>query len=110
MGAGTEPPAERLHAPHLLDVEVVDALRRHVRLRELAAKDAAEALAALPELPIERYPHEGLVEAMWALRRGMTAYDAAYVALAVLLAVPLVTCDRRLARAARRYVDVVVPD
>jgi len=67
---------------------------------------AAAAVAALPGLPLARYPHVRLLDAIWALRDTVSAYDAAYVALAQAFAEPLLTMDAPLARAARRYVDV----
>ncbi|WP_239024994.1 type II toxin-antitoxin system VapC family toxin [Rhodoligotrophos defluvii] len=59
-----------------------------------------EALADLADLPLRRYPHDLLLPRIWALRCNLTAYDAAYVALAEVLDAPLLTRDRRLAAAA----------
>lgn len=95
-----------LRAPHLIDVEVAHALRRLVRTRVIDPAVAAAAVAALPELPLARYPHVRLLEAIWSLRDTVSAYDAAYVALAQAFGEPLLTMDAPLARAARRYVDV----
>jgi len=92
-------PAVALHAPHLLDVEVAQALRRYVREGEIDAADAAAALEDLRALDVERHAHEPLLDRIWALRQSLTAYDATYVALAEALETTLVTCDRRLARA-----------
>lgn len=88
-----------LHAPHLIDVEVLQALRRLNALAELSDERASDARADFGELAIVRYPHYGLSGRIWELRHNLTAYDAAYVALAELLGVPLITCDRRLAEA-----------
>jgi len=88
---------EPLHAPHLLDLEIVQVLRRGCLIRELSPHRAAEALADLRDLRIVRYPHEPYVPRIWALRHSLTAYDAAYVALAEALASPLLTRDTRLA-------------
>jgi predicted nucleic acid-binding protein len=106
---GTEPgrtiaariadPRLGLHAPHLADVEVAQALRRYVREGLLEAPAAAAALAELRALDLERHSHEPLLERVWALRDNVTAYDAVYVALAEALDAPLLTCDGRLARA-----------
>lgn len=93
-------PAETLHAPELLDVEVLQVLRRFHLSRELTAERGAEAVRDLRALPIERYSHELLLDRIWELRSNVTAYDAAYVALAQLLRCPLMTADLRLARAA----------
>ena len=89
---------ETLHAPHLLDVEVLQVLRRYARERTLDDGRAAEALIDLKELPIERYPHGALAERAWQLRHTLTAYDAVYVALAEALDATLVTCDAKLSR------------
>jgi len=87
-------PALGLHAPHLIDVEVAQALRRYVREGDLGADTA---MAALQDL--ERHPHEPLLDRVWALRGNLTAYDATYVALAEALGSVLLTCDAKLARA-----------
>ena len=100
-----------LHAPHLVDVEVLSALRRLVATGEATAERAGEAIADLLDLPIERYPHDILVPRIWQLRENFSAYDASYVALAQGLAdepVPLLTADARLARAAADHADLPV--
>jgi len=93
-----EPP-ETLHAPHLLDLEIAQVVRRYERAGQLTAERGAEALADYRALPIRRYPHTLLLERIWELRGNLTAYDGAYVALAEALAAPLVTRDKRLAAA-----------
>jgi predicted nucleic acid-binding protein len=87
------------HAPHLIDIEALHALRRLSALGELSDERASDARADFGELAIVRYPHTGLRDRIWELRYNLTAYDAAYVALAESLEVPLVTCDRRLSEA-----------
>lgn len=89
-------PGETVHAPHLLDVEVAQVLRRYAGSREISAKRGAEALLDLADLPINRYPHLALLPRIWQWRNNLTAYDAAYVALAEALDAPLLTCDRAL--------------
>lgn len=91
--------AESLHAPHLLDVEVAQILRRFVRRGELAPDRAREALDDLASLPLERYSHEILLSRVWTLRENLTAYDAVYVALAEILDATLLTRDARIPRA-----------
>lgn len=86
-----------LHAPQLLDIEVLQVLRRLCAQGVTTANRCREALDDLSDLPIIRYSHEPLVARIWALRHNMTAYDAAYVTLAEALDAPLVTRDRRLA-------------
>jgi predicted nucleic acid-binding protein len=88
-----------MHAPHLLDVEVAQVLRRFVASGALAAPRAAEALTDLADLPLTRYSHEILLPRIWSLRANLTAYDAAYVALAEALDATLLTADLRLLRA-----------
>jgi predicted nucleic acid-binding protein len=100
-----------LHAPHLVDVEVLSALRRLVASGEATAERAGEAIDDLQDLPIERYPHDILVPRIWQLRENFSADDASYVALAEGVAdepVPLLTADGRLARAVTDHVDVPV--
>jgi predicted nucleic acid-binding protein len=91
---------ETLHAPHLLDVEVAQVIRRYEAAGEIAAARGALVLADLESFPVRRYPHDVLLSRIWALRNNLTAYDAAYVALAEVLEAPLVTRDRRMAGAA----------
>ena len=74
-------PAEGLHAPHLADIEVVQALRRYVREGDLDAEAAAVALDDLRALDLQRHAHEPLLGRVWDLRENLTAYDAVYVAL-----------------------------
>ena len=97
---------EILHAPHLLDVEVLSALRRLVHAREVETDRAEEALADLPLLRIIRHGHVDLASRAWELRPNFTAYDAMYVALAESLDATVVTCDRPFAGASRRVARI----
>lgn len=90
-------PEESLHAPHLIDVEVTQVLRRYSALGNLSHERALQALDDLASFPIHRYPHDVFLPRIWELRHNVTAYDAVYLALAELLAAPLVTCDAKLA-------------
>lgn len=90
-------PEETLHAPQLLDLEVIQVLRRYTLERRIDARRAREALEDFAWLPVARYPHDIFQERIWELRFGLTAYDAVYVALAEALEAPLVTRDARLA-------------
>jgi predicted nucleic acid-binding protein len=90
---------ESLHAPHLLDVEVAQAVRRFAAASRLSPERGQEALADLADLPLNRYPHDMFLPRIWELRHNVTAYDAAYLALAEALKAPLVTCDAKLGSA-----------
>lgn len=87
---------EDLHAPHLLDIEMLSALRRLVAGGRFDEPRAIRALAVLDQSDIRRHAHTPLLDAVWSLRDSVSAYDAAYVALAAALDVPLVTTDRKL--------------
>jgi predicted nucleic acid-binding protein len=91
-------PGEQLHAPHLLDVEVTQTLRRLVLAKELSARRAEQALDDYSQLVIERHAHRDLIQRAWQLKDSLTAYDAVYVALAEALDAVLLTCDGRMAR------------
>ncbi len=95
-------PHPELHVPEHFHVEVLSVLRRYAIHRELSERRAAEALAALVDLRAVRYPVIELAEAIWDLRSQLTAYDAAYLALARRLDVGLVTLDKGLAKAAAK--------
>jgi predicted nucleic acid-binding protein len=90
---------ETLHAPHLIDIEVAQVVRRFVRSGAIEPERGREALTDLADFPLQRYPHAVLLPRVWELRNNLTAYDAAYIALAEALDAPLVTRDRRLAGA-----------
>jgi predicted nucleic acid-binding protein len=92
-------PGQSLHAPHLIDVEVAQVLRRYAVTGQLDEERCREALADMADLPLTRYPHDFLLPRIWELRDNLTAYDAAYVALAEALDAPLLTRDQRLASA-----------
>lgn len=95
-----------LHAPHLLDFEVANALRGLVRGGKLTVDRAAGVHADFADLRIERYPGAVVAGRMWELRDNFTAYDAAYIALAELLDCPLLTGDAKLAGAHSATIEV----
>ena len=90
---------DTLHAPHLLDLEVAQVVRRYVAAGDIGPRRGKEALTDLADLPLERYAHAPFVDRIWELRDNLTAYDAAYVALAEALEATLITRDARLAGA-----------
>ena len=98
-----------LQAPHLIDIEVAQVIRRLVRSHEVAPARGRVALTDLAEFPLDRHPHDLLLPRIWALRDNLTAYDASYVALAEALDAPLLTRDRRLAGSTghRARIDLV---
>jgi predicted nucleic acid-binding protein len=91
-------PEETLHVPHLFDVEVLHVLRRHSLSGALSESRGRLALRRLSSTRLTRYPHALFVQRIWELRHDLTAYDAAYVALAETLDAPLLTTDRQLAQ------------
>jgi predicted nucleic acid-binding protein len=95
-------PHPELHVPEHFHVEVLSVLRRYAIRGELSGRRVAEALAALADLRALTYPVIELADAVWDLREELTAYDAAFLALARRLDVGLVTLDKGLAKAALR--------
>lgn len=90
---------DELVAPELVDIEVTALLRKRHRAKLLTQKRASQALADLHDLPVKRIPHRALLGRMWELRDNVTAYDAAYVAVAELYDATVLTADNRLANA-----------
>jgi predicted nucleic acid-binding protein len=91
--------AATLHAPHLIDAEIAQVLRRYEAAGDIDSARGLQSIAILGALPLERYAHGLLLQRAWQLRQNISAYDAIYVALAELLDATLLTCDRRLAAA-----------
>ena len=86
-------------APHLLDLEVLQTLRKLVRSQTISVARAMQALEDFRDMDIARYAHNAFLPRIWSLRDTCTAYDAVYVALAESLSAVLVTHDRKLASA-----------
>jgi predicted nucleic acid-binding protein len=97
---------ESLHAPHVLDLEVAQVLRRLVREGAVSAPRADQAIQDLLDLRVTRYPHFVFLPRIWRLRDNFSAYDAAYMALTEKLGATLITRDARLASASARVVSL----
>lgn len=97
-----------MYVPHLIDVEVAQVLRRYVMTGQVEAPRATQALTDFMDMRVERYAMEPLLPRIWALRDNLTAYDAAYIALAEALEVPLITCDARLGSSAGHHAVIEV--
>ncbi len=97
---------ETLHAPHLLDLEVAQVLRRLARQGVVSVRRADEAVRDLLDLRITRYAHFVLLPRIWQLRHNLSAYDAAYIVLAETLGAALITRDARLAFASGHRASV----
>jgi predicted nucleic acid-binding protein len=95
-------------APEVIDVESLQALRGLLRLGAVSAAEATRIAGRLAVTPIVRVPHRTLLGRIWSLRDTLSTYDAAYVALAETLGVPLLTCDTRLGRAHGHGAEVLV--
>lgn len=101
-------PGASVHAPDLVNVEVLHVLRRIARGGAIAPDRCDEVRGDFADLPIHTYPSWPLLGRAWALRENVTVYDAMYVALAEALGAKLVTADRALARAAKDHTSVRV--
>lgn len=88
---------DTLHAPHVLDLEVAQVLRRLVRGGTITQRRGEEAIEDLLALRITRYPHFVLLPGIWKLRHNFSAYDATYIVLAEKLGAPLISRDRGIA-------------
>jgi predicted nucleic acid-binding protein len=98
---------ETIHVPHLIDLEVLQALRRYAR-SEMTSSRAEKALQIYGDMPMKRYSHKVLMPRIWELRHNFTTYDASYIALAEALDAPLITCDRAFASTSGHRAQVLV--
>jgi predicted nucleic acid-binding protein len=94
---------EDLHAPHTIDLEVLQTLRRWTRAGIISTDEADQAIKLFLSFAITRHPHLHLIPAIWSLRHNLTAYEAAYLALARLLGARLLSADGALQKMAARY-------
>ena len=90
--------------PHLLDIEVLSAIRNLSAGRRIDSHRAAQILGELEALPAERCDHTPLLGRIWELRHNFTAYDAAYIALAEATNAVLYTSDAKLRKGHRAHV------
>jgi predicted nucleic acid-binding protein len=97
---------EQFLVPHLIDVEVISALRKLTAGQRMDPHHSQQLLAGLSELPAERYSHTPFIGRIWELRNNFTAYDAAYIALAEATDSVLYTCDEKLRQGHRARVRV----
>lgn len=95
-----------LHAPQFIDLEVASILRKLCIRQAVTSRRGAEALQDFQRLRLTRYAHTALLNRVWELRHNVTAYDAAYVALAESLSLPLITIDGPLARSSGHLAHV----
>jgi predicted nucleic acid-binding protein len=104
MGWRSEPIRDRLlsasvvHVPVTVDAELLHALRKHAFSGVVGPQHSNAALRLLDGPTLTRHPVQPLAPRIWSLRHNITAYDAAYVALAEDLGLPLLTRDARLSR------------
>lgn len=98
-----------LCAPALMPFECANIIRRHELNGLVSADQAAQAHTDLLDLSVDLWPYEVLAARVWELRLNVTSYDAAYVALAEALAVPLITLDERIRRAPGIGCEVETP-
>lgn len=97
---------DSIHAPHLLDLEVAQVLRRRAASRAISIERCRDAFEDLSRLRLFRHPHNFLLSRAWELRHNLSAYDAIYVALAEFLKAPLLTRDRRMANAPGHHAQI----
>ena len=86
-------------APHLVDTDILQTLRKLVIRRSLSAEHAHRCVRRWMSLEVQRFPAVWLSRRIWALRHNLSAYDACYVTLAESLDCPLLTADARIAAA-----------
>lgn len=98
---------ESVIVPHLIDIEVMSAIRRLAAGRRIDSHRSEQFIEALADLPAERFSHTPLLGRIWELRHNFTAYDAAYIALAEATGSVLYTCDEKLSRGHRARVVLI---
>lgn len=94
------------YAPAVIDLEILSTARRYVFRGELTVAQTDALFAVYASIEIVRFAHDSFFSRIWQLRENITAYDAAYVAIAEAHRIPLVTLDARLAKSAPRTIRV----
>lgn len=97
-----------LHAPQIIDLEVLSALARLERAGHLERTQSDRALQDWQALAIERIDHQMLTPSAWALRHSVRLSDAFYLSAAIGLRLPLLTSDARLARSPVKDVTITL--
>jgi len=95
--------ARALHAPDLIDYELISVALKKIRREQLPREAVTSALELLDGMAIERHRLDMSSVLRLADRYALTAYDAAYLSLAELLGAPLATFDEQLAAAAHEH-------
>ncbi|MGQ0837471.1 type II toxin-antitoxin system VapC family toxin [Actinokineospora sp.] len=95
-------------APEIIDLETLNSVRKYLFRGAIAEQTAAGVAQNLQEIPIARSPHRSLLPRVWELRHSITPYDAAYIALAEKLKIPLVTCDAKLGGSNGHHAEIEV--
>jgi predicted nucleic acid-binding protein len=101
--------SSEIAAPALVTYETANVIRRHELAGQISPDQSAQAHADLLDLAIELWPHELLATRAWELRLNLSIYDAAYVALAEMAGLTLVTLDKRLAKAPGMRCRIATP-
>ena len=99
---------DRLAAPHLVDAEVIQTIRKLVVRGTLSSGAAERSVQRWTRLEVQRFPIVGFAPRIWALRHNLSAYDACYVSLAEALECPLLTADARIAKAPGPECSIIV--
>ena len=95
-------------APELIYLEVLNAIRHHLNLKKINARQAENAVLDLQNFPLTLQPVHHKLQRIWSLHNNITPYDAAYVVLAAELGVPLLTRDKKLAQAVASHTQVIL--
>jgi predicted nucleic acid-binding protein len=90
-----------------LDIECLSAFRKMERLGRVTEFEVMGFLETLEKINCSRLSIQPILTEIWHLRNNFSAYDAAYVAIAMDTGSKLITHDQRLATAAKNLVETV---